>query len=162
LGAKEGLPFVLAKLRLLVLLYKVAARAAASVTFSITILLVRGKIDSPGTQTVLASVALEAVSLAYVVPLHHLQNPLHSTVSETVPAAAVSVEEGPALQLRIFMQAVMDTTIDDAGKTCEADCLSVNTRSTGLESLTPGKTACCEGTATISARRLPFLHFFYV
>ena len=103
LSAKEGLPFVLAKFRLLVLLHKIATSTAATVTFSIAILLVRGKMHSPSTQTVLASVALDAISLAYVGSLHHLQNPLHSTVSETVPTTAVAVEEGPALQLRIFM-----------------------------------------------------------
>ena len=99
--------------------------------FSIRLFLYIRKLNSPGAKAVGAAVALEAVSLADVAPLHHLQNPLHSAVSETVPAAAVAVEEGPALQLRIFVQTVMDTTIDNAGKTCRADRRSASLQNAG-------------------------------
>jgi nitric oxide reductase large subunit len=58
-------------------------------------------------ETVCAAIALQSILLANFTTLHHLYDPVAPTAGQGVVAAAVSIEEAPSLQLRVFVEAMM-------------------------------------------------------
>ena len=64
------------------------------------------------------TIALESILLPDLSTLVHLEDPLAANAGQGVPATAIAIAEGPALELGIFVEAVVDTTVGDAWQDC--------------------------------------------
>lgn len=96
LGSHNGVlaTSLLLEVAFLVLLDQVTRRAAAS------------------AENILAAVALEIVLATDLTAGHHLQDPLAAELGETEPSAAVAVDCAVSLQISIFVQSMMDSTVN--------------------------------------------------
>lgn len=80
----------------------------------------------PSAEAVSATVALEPIPLPHVTSLHHLDDPLAAAAAEGVPADAVTIEEGPVVELGIFVKTMVDAAVDDAGEDWSIDVNTEN------------------------------------
>jgi len=165
LGIRLGLctnkanPLILAELGLFILLDKIA-RGAAACTEAVSASYYRNLVKLFELQVKRCgcklTIALEAILLPDLTTLVHLENPLATNATQSVPTTAVAIEKGPAVKLRILIDAVGDTTVGDAWDDYCNQFRTCSWRYLGL-GRTPCQKAGLEWRAAVSSRVVPLL-----